>query len=549
MVNVNRQVTSPVQFPRSTRGVGVRALTSLPAGKIVPLAAHGLLREDACSGQYNISFEMLETAELLMNATYVDVRAYLVPFLAFARFNKSMDQLNRSYMGKPLSPGEAVTPFFETAVKGAHGAEAIYKYLGLHADPGDTVNTMYAEAYNQMVNYRYRERSPDITERSRLDYTLAPALWRHENFSMIVPDFDDAIINGEVSLNVIESQMPVVGLGMKQAEIGAAQAQTDIRLTNGVGNVTLTGWRNKEAAGVAAGVGGIFVESDGSGFPAVFAEMQENGITVSLANIELAKKTQAFARIREQYTELQDATDEFVLDLLMSGITIPDQALKQPILLASSATVFGQSKRYSTDADALAASATNGGAAVSLNIRVPRLNTGGVIMVTAEVTPEQLFERKRDYFFYTDTVSDLPEALRDSLDPQKVEAVPNAYVDVNHATPAGTFGYAPLHYQLQGVDYKIGGKFYRPAVDLPADDERQRLWAVETANPTLSTDFYIATTIHQKPFLDTTADPFEAVTIGMLSIEGNTQFGPPLVEALNNYDEVMAKAPTDLIVP
>ena len=546
MVNVNRQVTSPVQYPRSTRTVGVRALTSLPAGKIVPLAAHGLLREDSARGQYNISFEMLETAELLMNATYVDVKAYLVPFLCFARFNKSMDQLNRSYMGKPLSPGEAVTPFFVTATKGAHGAEAIYKYMGLHADPGDTVNTMFAEAYNEVVNFRYRQRSPDIALRTALDYTLAPALWRHENFSMIVPDFDDAVINGEVDLNVVDSHMPVSGIGFVSPYSSAA-SQASVRDGDGTTDTFTLNRKTTDATATPI----IRLKDVGAGvlWPDIYAELQQGGITVSLANIEQAKKTQAFARIREQYTELVDATDEFVLNLLMSGITIPDQALKQPILLAEKATVFGQAKRYSTDADALSASATNGGATVSLDVRVPRLNTGGVIVVTAEVTPEQLFERKRDYFFYTTSVATLPEAVRDTLDAQKVEEVPNAYVDVNHGTPAGVFGYAPLHYQLQGVDYKIGGKFYRPAVDLPADDERQRLWAVETANPTLSTDFYLATTIHQKPFLDTTADPFEAVTIGMLSIEGNTQFGPPLVEALNNYEEVMEKAPTDIIEP
>ena len=98
------------------------------------------------------------------------------------------------------------------------------------------------------------------------------------------------------------------------------------------------------------------------------------------------------------------------------------------------------------------------------------------------------------------------------------------------------------------MDYKVGGKFYRPAVNAPTDEDRQRIWAVETVNPVLSADFYLCTTIHQKPFLDTMKDPFEAVTTGDFMIEGNTVFGGVLVEEMNNYDEVLEKAPQARIV-
>jgi len=96
---------------------------------------------------------------------------------------------------------------------------------------------------------------------------------------------------------------------------------------------------------------------------------------------------------------------------------------------------------------------------------------------------------------------------------------------------------------LNGVSYRVGGKFKRPSSGSANDEDRMRIWAAETANPTLGTDFYLATNINQKPFLDTVADPFEAVCVVQLAIEGNTQFGPPLVESEQNYDAVLAVAP------
>ena len=267
----------------------------------------------------------------------------------------------------------------------------------------------------------------------------------------------------------------------------------------------------------------LFVVLDSSkGVPASLAEAKAKGIPVV-------------------------AYGQFIIDMLMSGLTIPDQSLKQPLLLGQFTNVFGQRIRYSSDADAMDASATNGLTGGALNLRVPRLSTGGVVMLVAEITPEQLFERTQDTLLHTTSVDTLPEYLRDELDPEKVEVVRNDYIDTAHATPAGTFGYGPLNHKFHKRQYNVGGKFYRPSTDGTADEVRQRIWSVEVANPTLSADFYLCTTMNQKPFLDTVADPFEAVAIGDFAIEGNTVFGGVLVEAMNNYDAVMEKAPVDRI--
>lgn len=540
-----RMKTTPIPVQRSVRQLDIRGLTSIPAGKVAPLAAWGLLREDTMlSSRFRLNFEMLETVELLVNPVHVRVMAWLVPFLAFDRFQGSMDQLNRSYMKQPQIDGGSIVPFIETSAFNQTNNEVL-RYLGKHARDGQLISTAYNEAYNAIWNHRAKNRSPDITLRNRLDLTLAKAFWVHQRFGDIVPDFDQAVIEGEVPLTVTDGKMPVRGIGLQTSTIQAA-ANVGLRYTGGATSTAAQGWMEGTVPPAAAGQTRIGIEQDPTrvGFPAIFAELADSGITVSLANIELARKTQAFAALRKQYNQ---HSDDYIIDLLMNGISVPEQEWAHPILLQDRSTIFGMNKRYASDSLDLTASVVNGGTFIDLVLRTPRVPTGGVIMITAEVAPEQLFERQQDTFMFIGDQEYYPEYIRDTLDPEKVDIVKNEYVDVDHATPDGTFGYAPLNHGWARIGPHIGGKFYRPDVDGGFDEDRQRIWAVETANPTLSQDFYLVTNLHQKPFVVTNQDNFEGVIRGMAAIEGNTVFGRLLVEASNDYEEIMEEAPLDTI--
>lgn len=553
---INRTSTTPLRVPRSNRLHTARALTSLPAGKMVPVTAIPLLREDAIrSGRLRFSFEMMETAEILLNAVYVNVMAYLVPTLAFERFS-GMDALNRAYEGIPEREGdEGPVPYIETEVFGDYAENDLYVYLGLHGRPEQVVNTGYVEAYNQIWNFRAKNRSPDIELRERLAKDLAPAFWRHEMFRHVVPDFDQAVIDGEVPLNITAGQ-----LSLKKAGVLAERAevlpkpdeypQFDGAGVSGVRNLVFKNTAGNPVAYSGSTVGGDVnpINFSRSGLQTdlegIYAELLEDGITVSLSNIELARKTQSFARLRQQY---HGHSDEYIINLLMDGLTIPEQAFKQPMLVGEQTTIFGMSKRYASDSGNLTESVVNGATFLDLNIQLPRISTGGVLMIVAEITPEQLFERQRDAYLHANAVDDLPHFLRDTLDPEKVAVVPCEYVDIDHNTPNHTFGYAPLNYEWNVTAPRIGGRFYRPEVDAAYDEDRQRIWAVETEDPTLSADFYLCTTMHTKPFVVTNQDPFECVTQGDFIIEGNTVFGRALVEASNDWDKVLEKAPMERI--
>lgn len=543
--NVNVTHTDPIRTPKTRRNHSVAVLSSSKAGVCHPVAFFPLLREDAVSGRLRINVEMLETKEILMNPTHARLTAYVVPFLAFDRFKGNRDELDKSYMGEE-GLGGAVVDFIETAAMGTHGSNAVYKAAGLHAKSTDLVNTAYLEAYNNVWNFRAKNRSRDITPRPRLEASLAPAFWQHSRFAHVVPDFDQAVIDGEVALNIVAAKMPVQGLGLLPGS-GASTADRAVEPSGGPPTGSYPkGWGIEGIDGpVVAGKAKLVVKEGAvAGYPDIFVEMEQNGITVSLSNIEMARKMQAFAELRKRY---EGHDDEYIIDMLMSGLSIPDQNLKQPILIADKTVRFGQAKRYATDAGNLAESAVSGAATVDLAIRVPKLSTGGVIVVMAEFYPEQLFERQQDVFFHSQSVESWPDFLRDETDPEKVDVVLNKMIDTDHATPNSTFGYAPLNWQWTSWGPKVGGKFLRPTTNTGTDEERQRLWAVEDVNPALSSSFYLVDEIHHKPFLDTEADPFELTAVGNLVVTGNTVFGGLLVEATNNYDKVAEKAPTDRI--
>ena len=260
----------------------------------------------------------------------------------------------------------------------------------------------------------------------------------------------------------------------------------------------------------------------------IWAELTEGGdATMSLADIEQARKTAAFAKMRAAYDGIDD---EFIIDLLMQGISVPTEMMKQPMLLGQQTGMFAFAQRYATDSGNLDDTATNGFVQLGYRVRAPRTSVGGIVMTTLEIAPEQLWERKKDYFLYTTDTDNLPNALRDSLDPEKVSVVKKNHLDVNHSTPDATLGYAPLNHEYNRDDIRVGGKFYRPSNDAYTE-VRSRIWTNETSDPSLSTDFYLCTNLHKKIFADQVSDSFEITAVSDLTVDTNVVFGDRLLEA------------------
>jgi predicted Rdx family selenoprotein len=511
--------TSALQVKKTRRSLKGRTLTSGDAGKILPLKYEWLHREDGIqSGKIRINVEMQETAELLMNGVGITTYAHFVPMLAFERFGGSMHELNLSYKGENGAAG-TVVPFFETT---PYSDNDFYQTMGIHHG-GATINSAIVEAYNCVVNYRRKARSKSLPLRSATDHTLAEAFWINNGMQNIVPDFDQKLIDGSVALSGLDFTAPVYSTHKANASLADAAAG---------------GFQYGAPQPASSSV-----TTEGTGadakylFDGIWAEMSgEGGLSLSLQDIERAKKTASFAKLRSMYDGIDD---EYIIDLLMSGIRVPDESMKQPILLAKNKSMIGFNQRYATDGASLDTSATNGYATIDMNVRCPSMNTGGILIITAEIVPEQLYERKKDYFLGTTDPDTLPQFLRDELDPEKVAVVRNDHADVNHATPDGTFGYAPLNHQWQKDHVNVGGKYYRPDDDA-FDEDRAKIWTAEAINPTLNEDFYLVSELHKKVFSDQISDSFEITALSSFEVVGNTVFGQGLLEAdaTSDYDAI-----------
>lgn len=534
--------TSPIAVEKSVRGDEIRSLTSTMGGVIVPLCYIPVLREESITrGDLRIAFDMAETIHPLLNSVNVTAHAYFVSNLAFERFD-GMDSLNRSYQGIPEPYNATVIPFIKTMAF-ANGA-GVWRKLGVHWPEGAAINQAPVEAYNLIVNHRRRARTDRLPERTALDTTLAECFWKNVDLAHVVPDWDQAAMEGEVELTVVANALPVRGIGTAGGTAVATGTPT-VRQTGGLNTTGKQGWYSKHPTPTAGTEATTVLLQDplNPGFPNIYAEMVENGITVSLANIELAKKTASFAKLRERFDGIDD---DHIIDLLMEGIRVPDQAQKQPLLLDRKSTIFGYTERHAMDGDNLEKSVTTGRTALSLRLRLPPMNAGGIVLVTCEIVPEQLYERKFDSYLGTLDPALLPNFMRDYLDPEKVEVVQNKYPDVLHSTPVSTFGYAPLNHSWKRSFTRAGGKFYRPNPDTFVED-RQRFWAVDQINPTLSDDFYMVSDLPHSVFADTVSDAFEVLTLGRVGIVGNTVFGDGLEEDSGSYEAIMDQVDTGRI--
>lgn len=527
----NRMKTDPVPVIRQGRTVRVRDITTMKFGKVYPVAAIPLLRMDSCSGRLDIAFDMNETYEVLLNRTYVRTTVVFIPAVANERFERSPSLFERSAAGQPRDnqDGSDVVPFVEThAFPATPGTHQIYKSLGLNAKAGTMVSTAYQEGYNQGVNHLRRQRSNALPTLELDNSDLAAALWGPNAFSDVVPDFDDGLIAGETPLTVVNGRMQIDGLAISNGVGGASR--TGIALTSNE-NVTFP------VGGTVAQTAELYYRQRVSGaeyVPDVFTKFDQDGITVSLANIDQAQKLVDWAKKREGY---EGHLDSWHIDMLMQGITVDELAWLQPMVLDTQIGQINQMMRKATDGASLEDGVANGIGRLSVGVNVPPNPYGGVVMVFCEALPEQLYERQADPYWLANTVDDFPNYMKDVLNPMPVVAVKNKEVDMLHNAPDGQFGWAKRNWQWDNWPTRVGGDLYAADADEATSVARRMIFPTDEANPSLTETFYLATNLGRGPFVDQEKDPITVGIGGQIAISGLTVIGE-VYESEANYDTV-----------
>jgi hypothetical protein len=544
---------TPVPFKRTNRPARGLTMTNGDAGKVLPVRMEPIEREASASGTVGMSLQMAETPEPIANAVHAKACTYFVPYLAFGQFDGSLERLNRSYAGENDIGDTSPLPFFEinkffrhdtgvvqtssyadtwdtndSAFLSYSSAPIFYQTLGIHTEASN-LNCSYVQAYNAVINHRRKARSPQFAVegkiRNEFDHRLAECFWPNSGNSHIVADYDEKLIAGEVNLQGLTFKANIVANNIMDQ----------------YGGITVPGTPDSNQ-NYAPSMAGSDITHDGTEYilDEIWAELTSGGnATMNLADIELAKNLASFAKLRSAYS---GRTDEWIIDMLMQGIEMPMEMLKDPLLVGQSSGVFNMAQRFASDAGNLDDSVTRGICNLNYRVNMPRTSVGGILVTTVEIAPEQIWERKKDYFLYTTSANQLPNALKDNLSilgGQHAVQVKKDHLDVNHSTPDAVLGFAPLNHEWRRDHINLGGKLYRPADDAYSQD-RARVWSNEVTDPNLSTDAYLCTNLHKKVFSDQTSEAFEITAMQDLSVNTNIQFGDALIEtdASSDYEAI-----------
>lgn len=570
-----RQNTAPVVYNQTTREDSAVLMTSGYAGKIVPVAYAPLLRGDSASGSVGIDIELAEMPRPLLNGVVANIQAWFVPKSAHPQFS-GMDEFRHAFQGgniKQLGSAERTPPaFFNKVTTGASlttiANSELFKSLGLHISNIDPVNTDLIDAYNLVVNFRLGAHSSKLPRRSyaaedlATSTSLARAFWPSGRFSRVVPDYERALILGGVDVDVLAATLPITGNGTVRLKTGDAGKTSVFRNLN---DGTLAGATGGATSGsdahLSSGkmhyvrvVGGnnqdhsVYFDPNGAievNLAALAVEMSGAGAQLTLADIDKARTSQAFAKLRSAYSGNETVgfiNDDVLVAELMQGFSVPEHASKQPWLLDSQRVPFGMIQRHATDAANLDQSVSQGRASATLRVNVPKTEAGGLIIVTCEVLPERLDERQSDEFLYIDDPDKLPNPLRDVQRPEPVDLVMNRRLDTKHATPNALYGYEPMNDKWNRKFTRLGGVFYKANPTDPWTENRASIWLPEIINPTFTGEHFLApANFPQDVFADPEAPAFELVARHQLQIVGQTQFGDVLVENSDDYAEVIGE--------
>lgn len=530
-----RQATAPVTFSRSTRKDEGVLMSSGMAGVVTPILIIPLLKGDSLSGQMAVDVDLGLMPRPLMNPVFCNVQCWFVPKASFPRFAGTDEFLN-SYTSTKIralgQPDRDPPPYFNTVdpTLGSAATAGVLdhlKTLGLHLPTGYKINADYIDAFIQVYNFRLAAHSSKLPLLKYVGDTgwtakPPPAFWPSGRWSGIVPDYEKALLVGQLDLDVSAGQIPLHGFA-------SALAATP-------------GWVSY-ASGTAVSANAMGVEAGKQ----IFGEMAGTKVSVTLSDIDKARTTQAFAKLRAAYAG-NDTTgfmsDEMMLAYLMQGISVPADYYRRPWLLGQQRVAFGFAERHAMDGASLDKSSTEGRTSVRLPVNVPMQDVGGYIVATMEVLPERLDERATDEFLFIKDVNELPNALRDVQRTEPVDTVLNRRIDAKHASPDQVYGYERMNDVWNRSFTKLGGIFYQPDPKAVKTESRAGIWHAGIIDPTFNEDHFLAPSpFPHDVFADSKAPAFEFVVRHSSSIVGLTQIGDALME---NNDDFAAVGDPDL---
>lgn len=531
-----RQASTPVQFERSTRVDSTILMTSGEAGVVQLVAQIPLLRGDSASGSLGIDVDLAEMPRPTLNAVNANVQAWFVPKTAHPKF-AGYDEFMNSYQGEQIralgQPDRDAPNFFDVIPKADVENSEMYKSLGLHVP--DDVNGDLIDAFVSVYNFRLAAHTSRLPLRAYAIEDIAeatsfpPAFFPSGRREHIVPDYERALVVGSLDLDVLEGRVNIANFA-RAPDVGPQDQ--DARIAWDSENIYLRNATSQDIVQIGVAPG-----------ETLFGTLGGQTITTTLADIDKARTTQAFAQLRTAYAG-NDTTgfsnDDAIVAELMQGFRVPEAEFKRPWLLDSKRVTFGMVERHATDGGSLDESVSQGRASATLSLNVPVTDVGGYIIVTLEVLPERIDEAASDESLHITKVSQLPDALRDVQRPEPVDYVTARRIDARHTNPDSFYGHEPMNNVWNRDNTRLGGVFYQSDPANPFKEQRSALWLANVVDPELTRDHWLAPTPFPKYVFSYQDVPaFECVVRHSVSVAGLTQMGDVLAENNDDYDAIV----------
>lgn len=528
-----RQNVNPIDFPVSTRVDNLSGVTSGFAGQVVPLGYIPMFRGDSLSGSVRAVIKLAEMPRPLVNSTIFRFQSWFVPAMSHPRYS-SVEDFLAAYQGTDIEALNTATrsapPLYEM-LTGTDLSDfdnsPFAKTLGIISG-GRPVNTALIDAFIQVYNFRLAAHSSKLARHDYASEDLPASLGRKRAFwpsgpnSAIVADYEAALINGALDLDLVAGRIPI-----------SSYHRLD-------GTVTHDG---PTAPGASPASTTMTEIDDVWHFEDIIAEMAGQRIVTTLADIERARQTQTFAKYRSTLAGSDvsgfDNDDAIVADL-MQGFKIDIGLERRPWLLDSKMGIVGLQERNATDGASLDQSVTVGQSEARLSLNVPKTQSGGYVVYTVEVMPERIWVRSGDPLLHVAGVDDLPNAQRDSMRIPPVDTVDNHRMDTLHSTPDAIYGFEPMNHRHNRNRTMFGGVFRQDTPGTPITNQRHALWQPQYIDPVYTDDHFLCPfPFPNDVFSLTTAPSFEVDVRHDTSIRGLTQIGDVLNEANDDYQSVV----------
>lgn len=547
-----RQLTAPVNFQKSTRRHKRSLITSGRAGKVAYMADIMLLPGDAAGGAVEMEFKLAEMPRPLLNRVFLNAQAWFVPWSAMPKFS-GMDEFNAALTETPIkqlgepdrSPPNLFDIWQSSADRDLIRNSEMARTLGKHfPSTGIALNSTAIDAFWMVHNFRLAAHSDRLpralyaVEDLAAAVTLPRAFWPSSRITRMVPDYDRELLLGAMDMDVEAGQLPVEGIRRNFAGIPGTG---DL---NFVERPDIDGIEIKDTpTGAGLPAQGIEFDLSADGFTRnIFAEMTGQPIRMTLADLDMARSTQAFAKMHEAMAGMDGSgytNEDMIIAMLMSGLNVPKDQFKRPWVLSSSRVPFVLNERHALDGASLDQSVTLGGARVRLPVNVPRTETGGYIVVIAEVLPDRIDEGAVDETWLLTNRQQLPDALRDVQRVEPVDPVLNRRIDARHQAHSEQYAWEGMNDVWNVEHVHMGGDFYNPTAGSVNSASRQALWVPQLVNPSFTENHYLCPDdFPHDVFSLTTGDAYEASVMHDVSIVGLTQIGNPLQEHNGSFEFV-----------